>query len=381
MLKWLFGEIHFKFQGREVERFLNLAFSRQVDLREVKYTTDGLTFKTTLKNFRQVKAIGKRVGGKTKVIAKEGVWFWWKKALKRPGIIAGLFLLLGIIYFLTGFIWFIEIDGFSGRQREILDILKTRKVKPFVRKKAVDEKMLKREILAQIPDMAWVGIEKKGVRLIITGKMREESYRQKYKKADIVAKREGIIKEILVFRGSLRVKPGQKVTAGEVLISGVDERGEPIVAEGTVKAVTWYKKKVRMPLREERLVPTGQENSLVKLYLGKKEITLKKPPKNFALAIMVEKRYKFSLGKRITIPVELYKVTSKEVERKVRNLTLEEGEQKAYNLALEELKKEVDMKQITNMDKTVRSLGDAVEVVVKAQAIEDIGQISGIQED
>jgi len=241
--------------------------------------------------------------------------------------------------------------------------------------------MLKREILAQIPDMAWVGIEKKGVRLIITGKMREESYRQKYKKADIVAKREGIIKEILVFRGSLRVKPGQKVTAGEVLISGVDERGEPIVAEGTVKAVTWYKKKVRMPLREERLVPTGQENSLVKLYLGKKEITLKKPPKNFALAIMVEKRYKFSLGKRITIPVELYKVTSKEVERKVRNLTLEEGEQKAYNLALEELKKEVDMKQITNMDKTVRSLGDAVEVVVKAQAIEDIGQISGIQED
>lgn len=380
MLKWLGGEIRVKFQGRDPERFLNLAFTRQIDLREVKYTKNGLTFKTSLKNFRKIKALGKMTGAKTKVIAKEGFPFWWKKGYKRPGILAGLFLLLGIIYALTGFIWFIEVEGFSGQQQKVYKILQEKGIKPWIEKRKIDEKLLKREIMANILDVSWVSIEKKGVFLVISGKMRSEST-TKYKKADIVAKRDGIIKEVLVFRGNLRVRPGQKVTAGEVLISGIDERGNPIVADGLIKAVTWYKKQVRLPLKEERLLSTGKETKLIKIYLGQKKLTLLNPKEKFSMAIMVEKRYQLSGGGKIKLPVVLYLVTYKEVKKDIIQLTLEEGAQKAYNLAVEELKKQVDMKLVTYLEKSVQRLGDGVEVTVKAQALENIGRLSGIQED
>ncbi|GAV22051.1 sporulation protein YqfD [Carboxydothermus pertinax] len=381
MFRWFFGEIRFKLQGTDIERFLNLAFSRQIDLREVKYNKNGLTFKTTLKNFRKVKALGKQVGAKTQVISKEGLPFWGKKILKRPGIIAGLFLLLGIIYTLTGFIWFIDVKGFGQEKEKVYKILRDKGIKPWTEKRKIDEKYLQREIMAQMLNVSWVSIEKKGVWLIVSGKRQKGNIGQKYKKADIVAKRDGIIKEILVFRGSLRVRMGQKVTAGEVLISGVDEWGNAIVADGTIKAVTWYKKQVSVPLKEERLVPTGRESELIKLYFGRHEITIKKPKEKFSMAILVEKRYRLPGWRNIIIPIELYRVTYKQVKKNVNYLTLEEGAQKAYNLALEELKKEVDARLITYLEKSVSGMGDSVTVTVKAQAFENIGRLSGIQEE
>ena len=379
MLKWILGEIQMRFQGDEAERFLNMAFSREIDLKEVKYTKNGLTFKTSLKNFRKLKALGKMTGGKTKVIAKEGLPFWWKKTAKRPGIFAGLFLLLAIIYALTGFIWFIEVEGFSEQKQKVYKILEDKGIKPGTDKRKIDEKLLKREIMAKMLDVSWVSIEKKGVSLVINGKLKKET--ANYKKADIVAKKEGIIKEVLVFRGNLRVRPGQKVAAGEVLISGVDEKGNTIVADGLIKAVTWYKKQVRVPLEEKRLVPTGKEGKLYKVYLGSNEIILKKPREKFLMSILIEKRYQFPQWGKIKIPIVFYQVIYKEVKNEVNKLTLEEGAQKAYNLAVEELKKQVDMNCVTYLEKSVQYFGDAVEVTVKAQALENIGRLSGIQED
>ncbi len=55
---------------------------------------------------------------------------------------------------------------------------------------------------------------------------------------DIVAARAGIVTRIIAFSGEARVKPGDTVAAGQVLLSGATATGGH--ASGLVEARVWY---------------------------------------------------------------------------------------------------------------------------------------------
>ena len=136
-------------------------------------------------------------------------------------LILGMIAVLLFLYYLTGFIWFIEISGndeVSGEQ--IFEVLSKQGVTVGVSKSQLNLRSLENLILTKFPDFSWVGINIKGVLMSIEVVERTSPELKEVQFGDVVAVENGLVTQVLPFRGTALVSIGDTVKKGDVLISG-----------------------------------------------------------------------------------------------------------------------------------------------------------------
>jgi len=277
---YLSGYVIIKIVGEYGERLLNQAALESLYLWDIRRQNDNvLTCKISVRDFFKLASLAKKTRCRVYIIRRVGLFFVILKLRKRKSFLFGALLFIVAVYFMSSFIWSIEIICPDAELKDsVAEGLQQWGIREGIFKYGIDKEYYVEKLLNEYRDLAWAEIEIRGTRLIIDlVKKQLPPELEDNTPCDIIASKDGIIHEIIPLRGEALVKPGQTVSKGDVLITGKitlgqdefsgeeEERKALLVhAEGIVKARVWYQKAVKVPLVRVKNVPTGKsKKSLV----------------------------------------------------------------------------------------------------------------------
>jgi len=343
------GYLLISLQGPGLARLLNLTARQGIKFWDLSYRENMVTVKIRPRDLKRLRPLLKKTGCRVKILHKAGAPFILLRGKRRKGLALGIAFFCATLYFLSLFVWQINIEGNSDvRTEEIRAVLENYGVKEGTRKKDLDLSGLERALLLEIDDLKWVGASVKGVFLNIQVVERLREPPAEEESRCLVAAKDGLVTNILVLAGEALVKAGDTVQKGQELISGKvqvleEQKGEQVekVLEvkprGIVEAVVWYESYAEAPLYLVQKRKTGNFTRSICLVVNGREYCLWGPPASPYRNYELEKIKRAYAWRNLRLPVELSSICYWEIEVEIRAVSPREALQKARSKALEEV--------------------------------------------
>jgi sporulation protein YqfD len=239
-----------------------------------------LTFRFSVQrgDHRALRALAKKRGEVLKYSDHQGIYWAAKQLLKRPVLLLGWMLILGLTLYLPTHVFFVEVEGnVTLPTRLIIDKAEGCGLSFGAHRREVRSEKMKNALLQAIPELQWAGVNTYGCRAVISVRERTVPEKQKTRGSvsSIVAIRDGVIRELTVQSGSPVCKVGQAVKAGQVLISGYSDLELCIratQARGEVFAETQRDLKVILPVDHHQRGKFVRQEKKISFIIGKKQI-------------------------------------------------------------------------------------------------------------
>jgi len=239
-----------RIEGRGIERFFNIAAQRgimieKIETKEItaaehdRYDNrvekneleneerkQGKTvcFQTSPKDFKRLKAIARKTNVLLRITEKHGFPFLLILGRRRSLWVGGLAAFFLLICLSSFYVWDISFEGNHRFTDEtLLHFMATVPVQCGMRKSRISCTELEKRIRNAFPEISWVSAELTGTRLtihlrennrILQARLEPES------PCELTAGTNGTVTRIIVRNGKARVKVGDTVKAGDVLVSG-----------------------------------------------------------------------------------------------------------------------------------------------------------------
>jgi len=364
MLSRLGGYVTVTLPEECLEKFINLAVSRGIFLWDITGIGTGrVVMKVRLSSVQALRHVARMTGCRFKIIERHGLPFFVSRLRRRRAMAAGALLFVAALYVLSSFVWFIEVSGNKRVTDQVVEQVAHRAgLKLGVSRWSLNIPALEETILNQVPGLSWVGVYVEGTRVYIkvVEKKLPPPDETEYP-VDLVAARDGLITEMLVFSGYPLVEEGDTVAKGQVLLSSValpppadaeeiapygeeelSEEEQPsryVRARGIVRARVWYEAVADVKLVEKGAEITGRETTRFGIKIGSKEIILigprKIPFEHYARHVESKRVPEW---RNINVPVELLTVKYHEEKPYINRYTGDEARRLAYRKALDSIR-------------------------------------------
>ncbi|MCQ2968829.1 MAG: sporulation protein YqfD [Clostridium sp.] len=348
------GKIKVEILVKDTEKILNILWLQNIPISKVKkINITTLRLEIDYVNYQRLCEIVHSVGGKIRVLEGKGPIFLLEKMKKRYSIVIAVVIFFAIIYFLSTYIWAIDISvGKNVTPFEIREQLKKIGVSPGVRKGSLNEKEIEKRLESLNSEILWIKVRTEGstLKVIINEKV-NPPVEDEGKYGNLVADMDGQIKRIYTYSGRAAVKNNDIVKKGTVIIEGIDgnQGGEYVVIpSGIVIANTFYEKEMNIKISGTEYKRSGNKDSDIYIELFNKKIYLKKSTKEF------EKYDKIEKSGRIFNEVIYYERIAS---------TIEMTENEGVNLVLDTLEK--------SLSKGLKRDGKIVDKIVTKEKIDD----------
>lgn len=296
------GSVKVRIDGRGMERFFNIAAQRGIVIEKIETKEipaaeyDGnrhdrydnhvekkelekedkkqgktVCFEISPRNFKRLKPIARKTDVRLRITEKHGFPFWLILGRRRSLWAGGLAAFFLLIYLSSFYVWDISFDGNHRFTDEmLLHFMDTIPVQCGMRKKEIFCGDLEKQIRNAFPEIGWVSAELTGTRLTVH--VRENGILKAETGSDapceLTAGSDGTVTKIIVRNGIVRVKAGDEVKTGDVLVSGklpIYDDSETLVKTNlvhadaevyaeTTRTVTW-----KIPVAEEIRAGTGKK--------------------------------------------------------------------------------------------------------------------------
>lgn len=403
-LSFLTGTVQLLVSGHGLEKFINMATGRGILLWDIQRLDENkILISVRLSAVHPLRHIARSTGCKFHCQDRKGLPFLWLKICRRKSLLIGAAIFFIGLYLLSSLVWSVEVQGNKEvSKQQILQTAETAGLKKWIFMWTIEPTEIETAIQDKIDTLSWVGVVKKGTKVMIQVAEKVSPPEQDEHPAHIVATKSGLVKEVLVLSGNPLVQEGDTVTPGQILISGIilppelpleqeqipeDENQEKIVegektivhAKGLVRARVWYEGYGEALLHEEGIRSTGEYISRVCMKIGDKEIMLKGPKTIPAGYEQQERQVKKPLQWRnLAAPVEL--ITEKYL--RMENFTEDRTLAQAKSLAKERAMQEIAQKMPKNAqvlvqedkDLQVKNAEGLVRIKVFVEALEEIGK-------
>lgn len=392
MLFSIKGYIRVRLCGENISLFLNECHKRSYVLNNIKKSGD--TYYADIKSiwYSPVASLADEYNIKTSVNGRFGLLMKLIIYKGRKAFFA-LMIFLSLYYGINScFVSEISIEGnkvFSDTQ--ILRCLKDNGLEKGSLKFGIDPEKFQNEFIKKFPGISWIWLEIDGTKAIV-------SVREKVTKPDfhddsflcnVVASKDGVIKNAISSSGVLLVKEGMFVKKGDILISGVYDFTDlaPIRfvnSGGIVNAVTNYSIEDTFTCNFVKYYPasdlkTSYSAKLFDVKLFDDKSDLKKS------VLLTDDDVKFRIFGKKYLPLAFTKLKYCEIIKKEYTLSKED----AIRLAADELSKRLRLEipqgaEIVNTKKdvthnpdgsfTLKLSFECIEDIVAYQPIEVEGQ-------
>ena len=376
---WLFlkGYVILQVEGLSVARLLRRLSENGIRVRRVRRTDQGgITFETDVKSFFRMHALKNGLPLRIHILERHGLPFLRQKLRKRPVLWIGTLAVLIGLCVLSRRIWIIRYEGVETIDREELtELLNEHGIRIGAELKGPVLITAANDLSARIQDAAWIGLDREGVTLKVSvvEALKESEKRSPDVPSNIVADKDGVVTEIVVLHGQPRVKVGDSVHIGDVLISGLVKRNDASYrtwADGTVRIAVRYASECELASEITEAVLTDRTESLRTLRIGSITILRTKPE---------YEQYRLTDPRTIAIggciPTFCDICTAQEIVFKTRTLDPEEAEQlalsEAREAALDLVPKDA---KILNQYGTIRYSGGKTYAKVIITTEESIGR-------
>lgn len=388
LVDFLNGYIIIRIEGLNPERFINIASRNGIsfwDITKIDYVTIQLKMKHS--QYKRLKRIAKRTGTRVHIRKKKGLNFIVHRVSKRKFFVLGIFIFIGIIIYLSSLVWSIEIEGNKNiPSSEIYQALKKAGLEEWKPKYKINVRDIEADTLKEMDRISVINIKMIGTKAKVYIVERKMPPNMEYngRPANIIALKDGIILNILSYKGKALVDIGDYVRKGQILISGIvtDSMNAPtgiVRAKGKIIAKTWYEAIEKIPLDyvyEER---TGRVKKIEYVDFCGKVIYLKKDTLNFEKYDKIEEKNIINIA---GIKTPLIKTTEYYYEKVKKNIKLD------YKKALEMALKSAESNILANMPKEANIIDKQIQKqmgnnIVKVKLLyiteEQIGVLSEIQ--
>jgi len=270
--KYKKGTIAMEIEAFMPEKFINLLWKNGIaakNIKRVNITT--LMLEVKLSDYSEISKIAKKTNTKILIIGRNGFSFYLIKMKSRTALLLGVILFGSIIYYLSTFVWNIEITTEHYiSPYELRNQFKVLGITPGLRKKNIDVYDMENKLLRSNDEIMWVKARIEGVKLKVDVIERQSPpvIISSQTPGNLIASRDGIVDRVFTTQGTAVVKNGDLIQKGDLLVKG--EQGKegsvyPVHAQGEVIAKTFYEGIKDVPLFNKSRVKTG--NSISNLYI------------------------------------------------------------------------------------------------------------------
>ena len=196
------------------------------------------------------------------------------RLLRRRAMLSIGAAAFALLVFLAGeCVWQVDITGAGVTEGEVRRVLREEGVFPGKPRALLSVQEIQSQLERQLPQIKYVDVRVQGMTLCVFCAQAREAMPADYggESGDIVARMDGVVTQLLVRSGTPRVKVGDAVVAGQVLVEGTErvgrESGEvtPVAAHAQVMAHTFYQGTACVRDWMLSTSPTGREAARVLL--------------------------------------------------------------------------------------------------------------------
>lgn len=403
MVKWIWrflrGYLIVELKGNSLERILNKLNKSGIILWDIRRIKHGFRFKMLAKEYKRLRLLIRYRKCTTKIIKKIGWPFFIYRSGRRKVLFVGIFIILLILKTLSLFLWGIALDGNQEISSEkIYNLFHEQGIKRGMLLKDIDLKKLEHVIMIENPTISWVSVSLEGTKLYV--QVVEKQLIAETDLTDVIAKKAGVVTEMIVLQGKPTVEEGETVKKGQVLIAAANKHETfaqpdfegnlppylppadeaPTPARGIVKARVWYEGygEAQCVLTRETL--TGNQERALKVKIGSKTFHFAGSRSIPFVDYQIEKNVKrISLWRNLTLPIEIIKEDYLEravySERRTRETAIFLAKERALKSILNSLARDAIISQSQYFiisDGLEES--NLIRVKVVLEVIEDISQ-------
>ncbi len=390
------GRIFFLARGDQLARFLNEILKDGVIVFRTQKSERGMRAQIKLGDFRRLRRAARQTHTRVHIMAKYGWPFiaarWWR----RKGLLTGIAIIALVLTVLSQLVLSISVMGnHNVESAEVLERAEKLGLKTWTYSKDLDLNQIAKALQEQLPDAAWIGVERNGTDVLI--KISEKTRPSIPKEAgNLVARHAGIVKEIMVIQGTPQVHEGETVRAGQVLITQAVNPGIPSqpavpnsevnnpksskptpptsIARGFVRARVWYSVEKQVPLVEDKLEESGKVAMGWGIKFGSRVIMVTMQDSPFEQVNQEVISHSLKPWRNWRFPVEVIRVNYKELH----NVHFERSIAEARQLAEENARTEVQKKMtpgvliVVENVKVLPNISGAERVRVEVETYEDL---------
>ena len=241
--RYLSGYLTIILCGENAERVLNAAAKRGINIWNLRCKKGNITGNISVKNFVKLRLAKRGIKCKVKILQKRGLVFKTQKYINRTGFFIGIALFFAILFTLSNFVWVINVEGNTNiPAAEILDSCKKIGIYEGIYKKKINTKYDSQRLLLVQKGLAWGAVNLEGCVLTVNLSEAEVSDKEEREiPSNIKASFDGKINKIDVTTGDVKVKVGDTVSRGDLLVSGIVEKFSSTLfvhSEGVITAKT-----------------------------------------------------------------------------------------------------------------------------------------------
>ncbi len=339
----------FTLKGLNLERFLNTLRAQDIPLLQTERTeTQALRCLCYESDLPAIEALAAEKGWKLEAISVRQLAAARAFLRRRWGLSVGFALMLVLLGVCSRFLWQVEITGAGAYLGDMRQFLMDSGVRPGLPMRAVDTAALEYQLYRRYPKIAWFTVSKRAMRLSVAcnpGVPIPDNTMPEY--GNLVASQDALVVDVQTHAGTAKVKPGELVKKGQVLIAGLERAAGDttvaVMARGIVTARAWVQRAVSIPAFELSSARTGRSQEITRLStpLFCMPETLESPPfLTYEREIMQR-----PLG-GVFFPITVQRVKDSEValEKKPRDIAA--VQQEAGQAALRELQSAVHSNEI-----------------------------------
>ncbi|MBO4251318.1 MAG: sporulation protein YqfD [Clostridia bacterium] len=230
----------YKVTGLNLDNLVNILKNKGIVLRDISKTDfKTLVVTVSLRDSEKFFAITRELCYNIKRIGERGKYRFALKLKRNIGMVIGAVVFAVCCIVADDFVFAIDLSG-SGSvyEREVKVLLERENVKPFSRFSGLDIPALSDKILAATDDISFAECVKSGNRLKIHLVLSEKPVRSLVgEKETLISDIDGEIEYIKVYRGTALKTVGDKVKAGESLVSGYAEIKDTALKVGIIATV------------------------------------------------------------------------------------------------------------------------------------------------
>lgn len=254
LFRFLSGYVVFSGKGGFPERFINLCSMNGISLWDAKSSSGTLHAKTSIKGYKRLRPCAKKSGMKIRIAEKCGLPFILAPYIRRKGLFAGIVISAVITALLSSTVWTVEVLGNERfTQEQIIAIAEHYGVRTGAFRHTLNLKDIRTSIKGEVDGISWFSVVVDGSHVVLHVSETEGSTEiiDSTKPCNIVSGIDGEVLRIETQQGTAAVLPGNAVTKGDLLISGVTEKPDGSVsfahARGTAIIRTKYTHEATLP--------------------------------------------------------------------------------------------------------------------------------------
>lgn len=380
LFRFVCGTLDIEVKGA-AERFINAAFADGAHIWNVRRTESrALSFRAYRSSLPALERAARSCGCELSVVKSRGAPVFALRYRARVGLLVGALIVAAGLYASSLFIWRIEVTGCKTTPvAEVKELLSQNGFNIGDKRRRRDVSLIENACLLATDKLSWMSINIIGTTAYVEVRERTDPppVVDASEPCNIVAARDCVIASIEAYMGYPVLRPGDTVSAGELIVTGdyTDKYGVRSRHHSYAKilAYTVRNRTVTVPLTVTEHIPTGRVKNKWSLNFIRFSI-----PLYFSEKIMYNSYDKtvsehvLRLSDSFALPVSLTRTSYFEAEE--HTVTLSENA--AYQDALEQLYDyEHDLTGVTVLKRSVeKSVSESsVTLTLTLECMEDVG--------